>query len=128
LARAEGTRVKVVLVAVAGAAGALSRYGIGVVVGVRSFPWSTLGINVAGSFLLGLVLVLGEERGWPETTTVPLAVGFLGAFTTFSTFSYETFTLARTDRAGTAAVYVTLSVVGGLIAAAAGYATAKAMT
>jgi fluoride exporter len=128
LTRAEGTQVKVVLVAVAGAAGALSRYGIGVVVGVRSFPWSTLGINVAGSFLLGLVLVLGEERGWPETTTVPLAVGFLGAFTTFSTFSYETFTLARTDRAGTAAVYVTLSVVGGLIAAAAGYATAKAIT
>jgi CrcB protein len=128
LTRAEGTQVKVVLVAVAGAAGALSRYGIGVVVGVRSFPWSTLGINVAGSFLLGLVLVLGDERGWPETTTVPLAVGFLGAFTTFSTFSYETFTLARTDRAGTAAVYVTLSVVGGLIAAAAGYATAKAIT
>lgn len=120
--------MKAVLVAVAGAAGALSRYGIGVVVGVRSFPWSTLGINVAGSFLLGLVLVLGEERGWPETATVPLAVGFLGAFTTFSTFSYETFTLARTDRAGTAAVYVTLSVIGGLAAAAAGYATAKAMT
>ena len=59
-------------------------------IGVRSFPWATLGINLVGSYLLGLLLVLGAERDWPETTTVPLSIGFLGAFTTFSTFSYET--------------------------------------
>jgi len=120
--------VKVVLVAIAGAAGALSRYGLGVAVGVRSFPWATLGINLVGSYLLGLVLVLGAERDWPETTTIPLSIGFLGAFTTFSTFSYETYTLARTDQAGTAAVYVAASLVGGVLAAAAGYVTGKAVS
>lgn len=120
--------MKVVLVAVAGAAGALSRYGLGVAVGLRSFPWATLGINLVGSYLLGLVLVLGVERDWPDTTTVPLTIGFLGAFTTFSTFSYETYTMARTDRAGTAAAYLAASLVGGVLAAAGGYVTGKAIS
>jgi CrcB protein len=117
--------VRVVWVGIAGAAGALARYGIGLAVGGRSFPWSTLGINLTGSFLLGFVLAFGIERGWSESTTVPLAVGFLGAYTTFSTFSYETFTLARTDRALLAATYVAVSVVGGFLAAAVGYTLAR---
>jgi CrcB protein len=117
--------VKIVLIAAAGAAGALSRYGIGVLVGVRSFPWATLGINLTGSFLLGLVVAVGLEREWPDTTLLPLSVGFLGAYTTFSTFSYETFTLLRTDRAPLAFVYVVASLVGGVLAAGAGYATAR---
>lgn len=117
--------MKVVLVGIAGAAGALARYGIGLAVGGRSFPWSTLGINLSGSFVLGFVLAFGLERGWSETTTVPLAIGFLGAYTTFSTFSYETFTLARTDRAMLAAVYVAVSVVGGVLAAFVGYTLAR---
>lgn len=119
--------MKVVLVGIAGAAGALARYGIGLAVGGRSFPWSTLAINITGSFLLGFVLAYGIERGWSETTTVPLAIGFLGAYTTFSTFSYETFTLARTDRAALAAIYVAVSVVGGVLAALVGYSVARRM-
>ena|SRR5688500_3021127 len=119
--------MKVALVGLAGAAGALARYGLGVAVGVRSFPWATLGINLTGSFLLGLVLTAGIERGWPETTTVPIAVGFLGAYTTFSTFSFETYTLLRTDRAALAAIYVGVSVIGGIAAAAVGYAAARAL-
>ncbi len=113
------------LVGIAGALGALARYGIGLAVGSRPFPWATLGINITGSFLLGFVLAFGTERGWSETTTVPLAIGFLGAYTTFSTFSYETFTLARTDRAVLAAVYVGISVAGGVLAALAGYTVAR---
>ncbi len=119
--------MKVALVAAAGAVGALTRYGIGVWVGVRSFPWTTLGINITGSFLLGLLLTVGTERGWSETATVPLAVGFLGAYTTFSTFSYETQTFLRTDRTGTALVYIGVSVVGGIAAAALGYVTGRAV-
>jgi CrcB protein len=119
--------MKVGLVAVAGAVGALARYGIGLAVGVRSFPWATLGINVTGSFLVGVVLTMGVERGWPETTTVPLAVGFLGAYTTFSTFSFETYTLLRTDRAVLAVTYVGASFVGGVCAAALGYVAARAI-
>jgi CrcB protein len=119
--------VKFILVALAGAAGAAARYGIGLAVGVRSFPWATLGINLTGSFLLGFIVTLGIERGWSETATVPLAVGFLGAYTTFSTFSFETYTLLRTDRAAVAMTYVGVSLVGGVLAAALGYVSARAL-
>ncbi len=119
--------VRTVLVALAGAAGALSRYGIGVAIGPRSFPWATLGINLAGSYLLGLALIVGPARGWPDTAIVPISVGFLGAFTTFSTFSYETYTLVRTGRSGGAATYLGLSLLGGVLAAAAGYLTGRAI-
>ena len=117
--------VRAVLVAVAGAAGALTRYGIGLAFGTRSFPWTTFAINLTGSFLLGFILAFGIERGWNETTVVPISVGFLGAYTTFSTFSYETFTLARTDRTMTAFVYVAASLIGGVLAAATGYVAAR---
>jgi CrcB protein len=115
------------LVAVAGAAGAVTRYGIGMAIGVRTFPWATFAINITGSFLLGLLVTLGAERNWSGNVTVPLAVGFLGAFTTFSTFSFETQTLLRTGRAQTALIYVAASVVVGVVAAAGGYATARGL-
>jgi len=112
--------VRVLAVAVAGSVGALCRYGLGVAVGVQSFPWTTLGINVLGSFLLGVVLVAGPS--WLSGSTVTaLTVGFLGAFTTFSTFSFETQTLLRTGRGSAAVGYVVLSVVLGVVAAAIGY-------
>ena len=114
-----------VLIAIAGAAGALTRYGIGRALGPRRFPWATLGINVSGSFVLAYLVTFGAARNWPETTTVPLAVGFLGAYTTFSTFSYETIALLRTERVPAAAAYVGASVVSGLAAAALGYALAR---
>jgi CrcB protein len=117
--------MKILLVAVAGAAGALTRYGIATAIGVRSFPWATLAINLSGSFVLGLLLTAGIQRGWPENTVIPLSVGFLGAYTTFSTFSYETFTLGRADRFVSAAVYVAVSVTGGILAACAGYLLAR---
>lgn len=116
-----------VLVAVAGAAGALSRYGIGHAVGERSFPWATLAINVLGSFLLGLLWRVGLERDWPASTVTPLGTGFLGAFTTYSTFSNETVALVRADRAAAAGAYVALSVLAGLLAAAAGYAAGRSV-
>lgn len=119
--------MQVLYIALAGAAGALSRYGIGNAVGGRSFPWATLGINLAGSFALGLVLHVAQLRAWPTDVTLPLAVGFLGAFTTFSTFSVETFDLLRTDRAAEAALYVGLSIAGGIAAAAVGYAAARSL-
>ena len=110
--------MKVVLVALAGAAGALTRWGIGSVVGTRSFPWATLAVNVAGSFALGWVLA-GDR--WSVTATTAVTVGFLGAFTTFSTFAFEATSLARDDRAGTAFLYVAASMALGLLAAAGGW-------
>lgn len=118
--------VRVLAVAVAGSVGALCRYGLGVAVGIQSFPWTTLGINVLGSFLLGVVLVAGPS--WLSGSTVTaLTVGFLGAFTTFSTFSFETQTLLRTGRGSAAVGYVVLSVVLGVVAAAVGYVLAQTL-
>lgn len=113
--------------ALAGAAGAVARYRIGAAVGVRSFPWATLGINLAGCFALAVLLAGPPGDRWSPTATTALAVGFLGAFTTFSTFGYETLTLLRTGRPGAALAYVAASMGGGLAAAAAGYATGRAL-
>ena len=108
------------MIAIAGAAGASARYGVGNAVGVRTFPWATLGINVVGSFLLGLLLQAAPGR-LDDDVRVALGVGFLGAFTTFSTFGYETVAMLREGRTSTAALYVAASVVLGIGAAAAGY-------
>ena len=67
---------------------------------------------------------MSNPRHWPDTTAA-VAVGFLGAFTSFSTFSYEVQDLLRTDRSGAAAAYVALSLLGGVLAAAAGYVAAR---
>ncbi len=109
-----------IALAIAGALGALARYWIGAAVGAVAFPLATLGINTAGSFLLGVVLATAPRR-WHATLTTAVAVGFLGAFTTFSTFAYETVALLRSGRAASAAAYVSASVLLGVAAAAAGY-------
>lgn len=114
-------------IGLAGALGAMARYRIGVAVGIRGFPWATLGINLAGCFLLGVILAAPAADRWPASATAAVAVGLLGAFTTFSTFGYETFTLLRTGRGGTALLYVLASVVGGVLAAATGYAAGRAL-
>lgn len=116
-----------VLVAIAGAIGAVVRYRIGIAVGVRSFPWATLGINVSGCFVVAFVLVGPAASRLSVTTTTAIAVGLLGGYMTFSTFGYETFTLVRTDRTAVAVCYVVLSLLGGLAATALGYATGRAV-
>ena len=109
--------MKVALVAVFGAAGALARYGIASAVGTRSFPIATLAINVTGSFLLGVLIGSGPSAG----ARAALGVGFLGAFTTFSTFAVEADALERS----TAVLYVVLSVGLGIAAAALGRTLAR---
>lgn len=116
------------LVAIAGAAGAVLRYRIGLAVGVRSFPWATLGINVSGSLFLAVVLAGPLASRWGPTATTAVAVGLLGSYTTFSTFGYETFTLIRTQRPTTAALYVAASLVGGLAATTFGYGIGRTLT
>ena len=109
------------LVALAGAAGAACRYAVILAVGPRPFPVATLFVNVVGSFLLGLVLAAGAgDRLSPQAVTT-IAVGFLGAFTTFSTFSWELFNLGRADRVAVAALYLAISVAAGVLAAGFGY-------
>jgi len=119
--------VSTVLVGIAGAVGAVLRYRIGVTVGARAFPWATLGINVSGCFVLAFVLAGPGASRWSPTTTTAVAVGLLGGYTTFSTFGYETFTLLRTEQTAAAVIYIALSLLGGLLATALGYAVARTL-
>ncbi len=116
----------VVLVGLAGVAGVLARYGLTkATVGSSALIWSTAAINIAGSFLLGLLVA----AGWfSRDAREAIGVGFLGGFTTFSTFSVQIVTEADGGRAGTAAAYLLVSVVGGVVAAVAGYALGRAVS
>lgn len=109
----------VVLVAIAGALGVLSRYGLSTTVHGDALPWMTVAINVAGSFALGLIVVLPFSS---EEYRTALGVGFLGGFTTFSTFSVQVVLDADAGEPGRAVLYMVASVVLGVAAATAGYA------
>ncbi|HWT92721.1 MAG TPA: CrcB family protein [Solirubrobacteraceae bacterium] len=106
--------------AAAGAAGVVSRYGLSTWIG--SAPWAIVGINVLGSFLLGLLAGLGASD---DVRTV-LGVGFLGGFTTFSTFSLDVWSDLEAGRTGRALAVVGLSVVLGVAAAGVGWAAGRA--
>lgn len=112
--------MRLLLIAAAGGLGTLARYWAAVLVGGRAWPVSTLAVNVAGAFALGLLVGRGAVSA--SNVTAAIAIGFLGAFTTFSTFSVEAVDLLRNGRPGAAFAYVAASVGLGLVAAAAGYA------
>ncbi|HEX6476855.1 MAG TPA: fluoride efflux transporter CrcB [Acidimicrobiales bacterium] len=119
----------VLAVASGGALGALARYGIelGGGVGRDAFPWPTLGINVSGAFLLGLVYTLLAERTRPTPyLRAFLTIGLLGAYTTFSTWTAETVLLVRDGRAWIAVLYAVMTVVGGIVAVVGGVAAGRA--
>jgi CrcB protein len=116
-------------VAVAGAAGvgAVVRYLVDQVVQHQhdqSFPWGTFVINVSGSLLLGLVTGLATQHGLPAVPTAVLGTGFLGGYTTWSTYIWETLSLADGGAPVQAAVNLLGSLAAGLAAAAAGFALA----
>ena len=113
------------MVAVGGVLGVLARYGLSrLTLHHESLVWTTVGINVAGSFLLGL---LAAGSWFSRDLREGLGVGLLGGFTTFSTFSVQVVLEADAGRPGRAAVYIAASVVGGIAAAAAGYALGRAL-
>lgn len=77
----------------------------------RSFPFGTFTVNIIGAYLIGLIMELGMRSTLiPDTLRLGLTVGFLGGLTTFSTFSYETFSLLQEGRFLTAFVNITASV------------------
>jgi CrcB protein len=85
------------------------------------FPFGTLVVNVIGSFLLGIVYaVAARKAGLSETTRLFLGVGFCGGFTTFSAFALENFNLIHQRFAGTSLLYISSSVLIGILALAAG--------
>ena len=91
------------------------------------FPWGTFTVNVLGSFALGLLLGASLEGETLVRLVALVGTGFCGAFTTFSTFSYESVVLAEDGSSGIAAVNVLASVAAGLAAAFAGWALSGAV-
>ncbi len=121
--------MNVIIIGIGGFLGAVVRYGIGLWIGQRwgrAFPLGTFLINVTGSFLIGLLMPLLTERlivnpQW----RLFLVVGFLGAYTTFSTFEYETGALLKDSEFFYASLNVILSVAVGFIALKIGETLAK---
>ena len=112
---------------VASAVGAPVRYLIDGAIGDRTrgaFPWGTFVINVTGSLLLGFLTGLALYHGFPKTPRLVLGTGFCGAYTTFSTHTFETISLLEDGAAPEGAINALGTLVAGLAAAAVGLALA----
>ena len=120
---------KIAYIAIAGAAGTLTRYGVVSLFqrdGVSGMPWGVFAANMVGSLLFGLIWAMSEERGWiGENTRVIALVGFMGAFTTFSTLAFDNVQMARASEWGWFAANLTLTNVGGLAFVYAGFRLAR---
>lgn len=109
---------RLLLIAAAGAAGTLARYGLSSWVrslSTSAFPWGTLVVNALGCLVFGVVLTVVRERGLLDSAAANVVmVGFLGAFTTFATFAFESGDLMRTGAMVSALLNVVANVVLGL--------------
>src|SRR4051812_40717860 len=109
-------------IAVAGAFGAVARYGLDRAIGSDGFPWGIFVVNVSGAFELGVLLTAMSDRGLRTAVTV----GFLGAYTTFSTLSFQTYRLAADGSPGLAAANMLGSCAAGLAAVYLGVLAGRA--
>jgi CrcB protein len=120
-----------VAIAVAGAVGALARYGLEGFVSRRApgaFPWGTFAVNVSGAFVLGFVfIVMTEQFSAAPWIRGAVTIGFLGAYTTFSTLSFETYRLAEDGAVGIAAANAFGSLAAGLAAVYVGVVAGRAL-
>lgn len=120
---------KLVLIALAGGAGTLARYGVATLAQRllgSGFPWGTVCVNLAGSFLFGLVFALWHERGALDADTARvLLVGFMGGFTTFSSYVNDLVGLAGSERWLSASFDFVLQNVGGIACCLAGMALGR---
>jgi CrcB protein len=120
----------IVAIAIAAAAGAVARYLVDLAVQHRTrsaLPLGTLVVNTTGSLALGFLAGLALHHGLHDTPRLVIGTGFIGAYTTFSTFLYETIQLIEHGARLDALVNTTLSLVLGLGAAATGLALAAAL-
>jgi CrcB protein len=119
-----------VAIGVAGALGALARYGLDGWVSRRagSFPWGTFVVNISGSFALGLVVtLLGERFAVAPWARASLTIGFLGAYTTFSTLSLESYRLLEGRSYALAGANLVGSLAAGVLALYGGVVLGRAL-
>jgi fluoride exporter len=115
--------VTVLAVAIAGALGAPSRYLVERAISLRRarrFPWGTFVVNVTGSFALGFVTGLALYHSLAATPKAVVGTGFIGAYTTFSTYAYETVDVAERESSRLGGTYAIVSLVAGVAAATLG--------
>ena len=119
------------MVGLGGFAGAIARFWLGEYIGNRMgtrFPYGTFAINISGSFLIGLVVtVLAERTHWNMSWRYLIPIGFIGAYTTFSTFELEAFESMRDGQILIAFLNVALSVVIGFVAVWLGVITGRTL-
>jgi fluoride exporter len=117
-------------ICLAGAAGTAARYLIGLWATRRfgpAFPYATLIVNLVGCFLIAFVMNVAAAKSWPETTRLALTVGFLGGFTTYSSFNYETTRLAANGAVAAASMNVLVTLLGGVAAGMLGLLASQAL-
>lgn len=121
-------------VGIGGFVGAVSRFQISLWLSVwstqkfgRIYPFGTFAVNVVGCLFIGILMALAVDRKISDVWQKILVTGCLGSLTTFSTFSYETIGLIRSDRPGLAAVYVVANLTVGLVAVMVGMGIARAI-
>ncbi len=114
-------------IGLAGAIGSVSRYWIGLLVGnsvgaKTALPVATLAVNILGSLAMGLLIAIFTARGEMDSRLrLALTVGFLGGFTTYSSFALETVGLLEERTASMAALYVTVTLLGAAFACYLGF-------
>jgi CrcB protein len=113
-------------VAVGGALGSISRWGIAKFISTTSgFPWPTFLVNLSGSLLIGFIFFMAEKNNWNTQVNLLLITGFLGGFTTFSSFGLELFQQVRASHYTLAMIYTSTSLIGGLVCVYFGYKLAQ---
>lgn len=120
--------LKYIAIGVGGFAGAIARYALGSYIGSRygvRFPYGTFVINMTGSFLIGFILALLSRTTASQYWRYLIPIGFIGAYTTFSTFEYETLRAIQDGQVTVGLLNVALSVVIGFVAVWAGAAIGK---
>jgi CrcB protein len=119
----------IILVGLGGFAGAVARYLADGAIAERStgaFPWGTLVVNLSGSFVLGVLFAITTERAiLPAEIRGPVLIGFIGSYTTFSTYTLETWRLVESGALALALANLVGSVVLGIVAVVAGLAIGR---
>lgn len=123
--------LKYVIVGVGGCLGSVLRFWLGTYIGEKmgtQFPYGTFVINVTGSFLIGFILaLLTVKTHWSPYWRYLIPVGFIGGYTTFSSFEYETLRTMQDGQVGLGLLYVALSVCVGFVAVWGGVVAGRAI-
>jgi len=123
--------LKYLFVGIGGCLGSILRFWIGSYIGSKMgtrFPYGTLVINVTGSFLIGLIFaLLTVKTHWSPNWRYLIPIGFIGGYTTFSSFEYETLRTIQDGQIGLGLLYVATSVVFGFVAVWGGMIAGRAI-